>query len=190
MKLNPFFVLIGIAVIGFAFLIVMFGSSNQSNTNAGLATNNISNENPGSLQVGVEEGNLAPDFSLITVEGSTVRLSDFKGKYVLFASMATWCTPCKIEAQNVKRFQDSFPNVSLQVMQIDVDPNETSQDLINFRQNTGKNDWIMGFDDGSISQLYNIRTFDTTFIVDPNGKIVYRDNGFPVDTKTLEELIA
>ncbi|MBI2664644.1 TlpA family protein disulfide reductase [Candidatus Woesearchaeota archaeon] len=138
---------------------------------------------------GIAEGKLARDFALATIDGNVVKLSDFRGKYVLFASMATWCVPCQIEAANVKRAQNNFPHIPLVVMQIDVDQRETAQDLERFRQQFGRNDWIMGFDDGSIAQLYSIRSFDTTIIVDPDGKIVYRDNGFPIDTKTLEDLI-
>jgi thiol-disulfide isomerase/thioredoxin len=138
---------------------------------------------------GTEKGKLAKDFSLTTIERNVAKLSDYKGKYVLFASMATWCTPCQIEAQNVKKAQENFEHLPLTVMQIDVDQRETAQDLERFRQQFGKEDWVMGIDDGSITRLYNIRSFDTTLIVDPEGVIVYRDNGFPIDTKTLEALI-
>jgi peroxiredoxin len=141
------------------------------------------------LEEGITEGKLAKDFALTTIEGNVVKLSDFRGKFVLFASMATWCVPCRIEAQNVKKLQENFENLPLVVMQIDVDPRETKQDLINFRKEYGKQDWIMGFDNGSIAQLYNIRSFDTTLIVNQEGKIVYRDNGYPIDIKTLEDVI-
>jgi len=141
------------------------------------------------LEEGITVGKLARDFSLTTIEGDVTRLSDFRGKYVLFASMATWCTPCKIEAQNVRRAQDNFERIPLQVMQIGVDPRESSSDLARFRAEIGREDWIMGFDDSTISDLYNFRTFDATIVVDPEGKIVYRDDGFPIDTATLEALL-
>ena len=156
-------------------MIMLYGCSN-ANINGNAAANN-------------ENLQQAPDFSLTTIEGKIVKLSDFRGKYVLFASMATWCTPCRIEANNVRRAQENFQDLPLAVMQIDVDPKETKQDLIRFRKEYGKENWIMGFDDGTIAKLYDIRTFDTTLLIDPNGKIVYRDNGFPMDTKTLEDLI-
>lgn len=141
------------------------------------------------LEEGIIEGKLARDFSLNTIDGEIVKLSDFRGRYVLFASMATWCTPCRIEAQNVRAAQENFENSLLTVIQVDVDPRETNQDLVRFRQELGREDWIMGFDDGSISNLYNIRTFDTTLVVDPMGKVIYRDEGFPIDSQTLEDLI-
>lgn len=184
MNKKHFFIGIVGVVISITLISIFANKANESPTE-----NSVGSDQFSQLAEGITEGKLAKDFSLATIEGNVVKLSDFRGKYVLFAFMATWCTPCQIEALNIKKVQDNFENIPLVVMQIDVDPRERKQDLIKFRERFGKEDWIMGFDNGSVAQLYNVRTFDTTILVNPNGKIVYRDNGFPISTKNLEDLI-
>lgn len=135
---------------------------------------------------GIKTGNLAIDFSFTTIDGENFQLSDFRGKYVLFAFIATWCIPCQIEAENSKNAQDLNDFV---VIQIDVDSQETNEDLINFREKFGKSDWLMVFDKNlEISKIYNAKAFDTTLMLDPAGKIVYRDNGWPMDEVTFEKI--
>src|SRR5690625_7728587 len=58
-------------------------------------------------EVGLEKGNLAPDFELETVEGETVSLSDFRGEKVLLNFWATWCPPCRAEMPDMQKFHEN-----------------------------------------------------------------------------------
>ncbi len=53
-------------------------------------------------------GDQAPDFEIRTLSGETVRLADYRGKYVLLDFWATWCTPCLKEIPNLKAVYDKF----------------------------------------------------------------------------------
>lgn len=57
------------------------------------------------------KGQPAPEFALESLDGKTVRLSDFRGKAVLVNFWATWCQPCKIEMPWFEEMQKQYgPN--------------------------------------------------------------------------------
>src|SRR5690625_5188421 len=57
--------------------------------------------------VGLEKGNLAPDFELETIEGETVKLSDYRGEKVMLNFWATWCPPCRAEMPDMQKFHEN-----------------------------------------------------------------------------------
>lgn len=56
------------------------------------------------VHVGME----APDFSLKTLDGDVVRLSDYRGKVVMLNFWATWCKPCKQEMPSMEIMYEGF----------------------------------------------------------------------------------
>src|ERR1700732_998701 len=66
-------------------------------------------------------GQAAPDFTLETLDGKTVRLSDFRGKGVLLNFWATWCQPCKIEMPWFAELQKQYGPQGLQIVGVAMD---------------------------------------------------------------------
>jgi peroxiredoxin len=138
---------------------------------------------------GVKIGQKAVDFEFIDIEGLRHKLSDFQGKYVLVGFIATWCLPCQLEAKNIRTVRKKFPD-KLVVIQIAVDNQESKQSLVKFKNDFGESDWLMALDPNlEIVKLYDVKSFDTTLLIDLDGRIIYRDEGWPMEAKTLEDLL-
>ena len=50
----------------------------------------------------------APDFTMYTLEGEPVKLSDFQGKPVILNFWASWCGPCKMEMPEIQKFYETY----------------------------------------------------------------------------------
>jgi len=173
-KKTVWIVIIAVVLIGAFFF---FRNDGSSGGNLAL-----------SGQIGSQVGDIAPDFSITDVEGNQISLSQFKGKPVIIGFFATWCAPCQIEANRVKQIDDETGGDKFVVYQVGIDQRENLADLKQFKTNIGNDDWIVGFG-FDIAQQYNVRTLDTTIIIDKEGNIVYRDNGVPATLTQLRKYL-
>ena len=113
----------------------------------------------------------APDFTLKDVNGTTVRLSDYKGKVVLLDFWATWCGPCKIEIPWFMEFEKQFKDRGFAVLGVSMD--EGGWDEVKpYIQERGINYRILMGND-AVEQAYGgVDSLPTTFLIDRSGRIV------------------
>ncbi len=71
--------------------------------------------------VGNVQGLPAPDFQLASLDGTTVKLSDFRGKAVLLNFWATWCPPCKVEMPWFADLQTQYGKDGLVILGVAMD---------------------------------------------------------------------
>ena len=134
----------------------------------------------------VHAGEEAPDFSVGMFDGSTVTLSELRGKVVLLNFWATWCPPCREELAHVQSdIIDRFAGRDF--LFLPVSRGESRQAVAAFRQKTGY-DFPMGLDSTrSVYDRYASNYIPRNFLIDAEGKVVTATIGF--EPEEFDELI-
>jgi thiol-disulfide isomerase/thioredoxin len=113
----------------------------------------------------------APDFTLESIEGKTIRLSDFRGKPVVLNFWATWCGPCKIEMPWFVDFQKQYGPAGVQFLGVAMDDAST-KDIAEFAKSMKVNYPIL-IGKESVGDAYGgVQFLPETFYIDRNGNVV------------------
>ncbi|MDP4172008.1 MAG: redoxin domain-containing protein, partial [Bacillota bacterium] len=120
----------------------------------------------------------APDFVLKTLTGSTVKLSDFKGKRVMLNFWATWCPPCKAEMPDMEKFYKKGQK-DLIILAVNIDP---QLDVKGFAKANGLTFPILLDEKDEVNTKYHILSIPTTYFIDSKGIIKDKFTGaMPLD---------
>ena len=112
-------------------------------------------------------GDAAPDFELMSLDGKSVRLSQFRGKPVLLSIGATWCPDCRIEAPLLQEIHENHPKLVVVL----VDSKESPEVVQNFANEFGLTHPILLDRDGAVMSLYEVFAIPTELFIDADGII-------------------
>jgi peroxiredoxin len=112
------------------------------------------------------------DFTLTSLDGEAVSLSDYNGRIVFLNFWATWCTPCKKELPAFQAFQAQQPADGPVILAVDVA--ETPEQVRAFLDEFGVTGLTILLDpDLTASDSYGIFNLPTTFVINRQGIVSY-----------------
>jgi peroxiredoxin len=113
----------------------------------------------------------APDFTLQSLDGKTMRLSDFRGKAVLLNFWATWCGPCKIEMPWFVELQNQYAAQGFQIVGVAMD-DASKEDISKFAKDMGVNYPILIGKESVGDEYGGVPALPESFLIGRDGKIV------------------
>jgi peroxiredoxin len=135
------------------------------------------------------EGFTAPDFTLQTLQGGEITLSDYRGKAVVLNLWASWCPPCRAEMPALQAAHDTERQRGLEVIALNTTYQDQEADLIDFIQTYNLTLSIVLDQTGEVARQYNLHALPSTFFIGPDGVIEKVVIGGPMSEATIRSAI-
>ncbi len=132
----------------------------------------------------VELGDNVSDFE-ISGFSQAQSLSDLKGKWIYLDFWASWCVPCRQSFPFMNDMQAKLQGKNIQIIAVNVDvkKNDAERFLI---QNPAQ--FALSFDPkGELPRKMNLKSMPTSYLINPQGRVVFIHAGFRTEDKRLLE---
>ena len=133
-------------------------------------------------------GDIAPDFSAETIEGSSASVSDYRGTKVILNFWASWCPPCKAEISELIRFHEET-TTGAAILSVNMTSSE--RDLMSVKSfilKEGITYPVLLDLSGELARVYGVTSIPTTFILDEEGTVIRIHSG-AVTGKWIESVL-
>ena len=130
----------------------------------------------------------APDFTLKSLEGSNLRLEEYRGQVVLINFWASWCGPCRQEMPVLDRLHHRYEDTGFAVLGVNVEGDSDSAREIVDKTNVT---FPILLDAGQkVSELYSLEAMPSIVVVDRDGVVRYIHRGYkPGDEAKYVEVV-
>lgn len=153
------------ALVIYAFVALWSGTGATPSSAYTVATGS-NTTGPAGLAIGAP----FPDFTMTEVSGRTITNASLLNMPTLIWFTTSYCVPCQVGARRVAQLEDAMGPGALNVVVVFVDPKESPGDLQRWRQQFGKPDWQVGFDNGLAIRV-QLQYLDTKYLLDRKGVV-------------------
>lgn len=139
---------------------------------------------------GIGIGDIAPNITMENPDGEVKSLNDLRGQYVLLDFWAAWCRPCRMENPNILADYNKYKSENFTIFQVSLD--KTHADWVKGIQDDNLSQWTHVSDlkywNSEGAQIYGVRSIPSSFLLDPDGKIIAKNPRGPALGAKLEEI--
>lgn len=141
-------------------------------------------------EVAVKVGSLAPDFEIEDENGDPIKLSDYRGQYVVVDFWAAWCGICRNENPKMENLYNNYKNKNVEVIGVCLDENTenwrnvVAQDQLTFIQLIENQAF-----DSKVATTYGITSVPFMMLLDSEGVILSLTNRVSDIEAKLQQLL-
>ncbi len=130
----------------------------------------------------------APNFTLQSLDGKNLKLSEMRGNVVLINFWASWCGPCREEMPLLNQLHSKYEPLGFTVLGVNVE--EQEKNARGFLQNFPVDFPVLLDNQNKVSKLYDVIAMPTTVVVDRDGNMRYLPRGYkPGDEKKYRNMV-
>jgi peroxiredoxin len=139
------------------------------------ACSQVSNETASEAFRPLDVGAAVPEYAALTLAGDTLRVGG-TGQATVINVWATWCTSCREEMEALDSLKSEYGARGVRVLGVSVDQGRVEK--VQQYVETNHLGFSISHDPaGDIQRLYQVVGVPTTFVVDKNGKLVWKHTG-------------
>lgn len=147
----------------------------------------------GIASVSFAQNKTLPDVSVQELSGKKVDIQDYaeNGKITVLSFWATWCVPCKKELDNIAEYYEDWQeDYNMELVAISVDNARSATKIKTVVDSKGWEYDVLSDKNGDLKRALNFQAVPYTMVIDQEGNIVYRHDGYVEgDEYELEELL-